>query len=537
MKKTRLSLSFAFIVSAMSLSACGTAHLSSQYAAVLRGLVQRAAREDEDAATRRRPARSSRAWTRRRRRRCRRATGRGVSRGEEGDPRMLMIGTTRPGGRRRGLHAAAVRPPVTSSSPRRGSGGDVVEQDRAAADARHRLVGVQPVVLRGVGPEHADHLRAIAGIAVAVVRPVDAVPEGLADRDPAVHGLARAQPGQVRKRDGGRSPTRRSRRCRPGRCDDRAARARRRNRSWPQSRSLSISTRLGMPAGERVEPGEVVGRGRERHARAIHTSAAPRPRSRARDAPARRAPRVTAPQPASIAISGITGSTWRTPMLVRDGMTTARNTAVASTGASARKRASASPRSSTSAKNPNAASAMTGSGVFTASAIRKNAGKPSWVSCPSRYEVERPGASWRAQPEQRRGTPLGAGRRCASSHRGRVPAVRPTEDRRAACRPARPAATATAGAATAKRYDAPHDSERAQHHQPALPEHAAARFRAAVPGSVARPPRPARTRAARAPRTWSRAASPSASPPGPRAPPSAAQSSAAAAAARAGRSP
>lgn len=32
MKKTRLSLSFAFVVSAMSLSACGTAHLSSQYA-------------------------------------------------------------------------------------------------------------------------------------------------------------------------------------------------------------------------------------------------------------------------------------------------------------------------------------------------------------------------------------------------------------------------------------------------------------------------------------------------------------------------
>ena len=33
MKKTRLSLTFAFVVSAMSLSACGTAHLSSQYAA------------------------------------------------------------------------------------------------------------------------------------------------------------------------------------------------------------------------------------------------------------------------------------------------------------------------------------------------------------------------------------------------------------------------------------------------------------------------------------------------------------------------
>jgi len=31
-KKTRLSLSFAFVVSAMSLSACGTQHLSSQYA-------------------------------------------------------------------------------------------------------------------------------------------------------------------------------------------------------------------------------------------------------------------------------------------------------------------------------------------------------------------------------------------------------------------------------------------------------------------------------------------------------------------------
>ena len=32
MKKTRLSLSFAFVVAALSLSACGTAHLSSQYA-------------------------------------------------------------------------------------------------------------------------------------------------------------------------------------------------------------------------------------------------------------------------------------------------------------------------------------------------------------------------------------------------------------------------------------------------------------------------------------------------------------------------
>jgi hypothetical protein len=31
-KKTRLSLSFAFVMAAMSLSACGTAHLSSQYA-------------------------------------------------------------------------------------------------------------------------------------------------------------------------------------------------------------------------------------------------------------------------------------------------------------------------------------------------------------------------------------------------------------------------------------------------------------------------------------------------------------------------
>ena len=33
MKKTRLSLTFAFVVSAMSLGGCGTAHLSSQYAA------------------------------------------------------------------------------------------------------------------------------------------------------------------------------------------------------------------------------------------------------------------------------------------------------------------------------------------------------------------------------------------------------------------------------------------------------------------------------------------------------------------------
>ena len=33
MKKLRLSLSFAFVVSAVSLSACGTAHLSNQYAA------------------------------------------------------------------------------------------------------------------------------------------------------------------------------------------------------------------------------------------------------------------------------------------------------------------------------------------------------------------------------------------------------------------------------------------------------------------------------------------------------------------------
>lgn len=32
MKKTRLSLTFAFVVSAMSLGGCGTAHLSSQYA-------------------------------------------------------------------------------------------------------------------------------------------------------------------------------------------------------------------------------------------------------------------------------------------------------------------------------------------------------------------------------------------------------------------------------------------------------------------------------------------------------------------------
>jgi hypothetical protein len=31
-KKTRLTLSFAFVVSAMSLSACGQAHLSNQYA-------------------------------------------------------------------------------------------------------------------------------------------------------------------------------------------------------------------------------------------------------------------------------------------------------------------------------------------------------------------------------------------------------------------------------------------------------------------------------------------------------------------------
>ena len=80
---------------------------------------------------------------------------------------------------------------------------------------------------------------------------------------------------------------------------------------------------FGMAAGERVEPGKVVGTGRERD-RERPERRRPRPRRARRRAGAPRATAATAPFPASAAISGNSGRTWRTPMLVRDGMTIAR---------------------------------------------------------------------------------------------------------------------------------------------------------------------------------------------------------------------
>jgi cytochrome c len=94
-KKTRLSLSFAFVMAAMSLSACGTAHLSNQYAmsyaawfnaqhAKAKPGAPEEARRIIESLDAQEAASVSKSYRR------------GVSRGGEEAPRLLTIGT-RPG--------------------------------------------------------------------------------------------------------------------------------------------------------------------------------------------------------------------------------------------------------------------------------------------------------------------------------------------------------------------------------------------------------------------------------------------------------
>ena len=94
MKKTRLSLSFAFVVAAMSLSACGTAHLSSQYAVSYAAWfnVQHAKAKPANPEEARRIIESMDAQEASA---VSKTYRKGVSRGEDA-PRLLTIGT-RPG--------------------------------------------------------------------------------------------------------------------------------------------------------------------------------------------------------------------------------------------------------------------------------------------------------------------------------------------------------------------------------------------------------------------------------------------------------
>ena len=96
MKKTRLSLTFAFVAAAMSLSACGAQHLSSQYAvsyaawfsaqhAKVKPANPEETRKIIESLDAQEAASVSKSYRR------------GVSRGGDEAPRLLTIGT-RPGG-------------------------------------------------------------------------------------------------------------------------------------------------------------------------------------------------------------------------------------------------------------------------------------------------------------------------------------------------------------------------------------------------------------------------------------------------------
>ena len=96
MTKTKLSLAFVSILSAMSLGACGTAHLSSQYAVsyaawfnVQHAKAKPASPEEARKIIESMDAQEAASVSKNYRR--------GVSRGEEA-PRLLTIGTGRQGG-------------------------------------------------------------------------------------------------------------------------------------------------------------------------------------------------------------------------------------------------------------------------------------------------------------------------------------------------------------------------------------------------------------------------------------------------------
>jgi hypothetical protein len=91
-KKTRLSLSFAFVVSAMSLGGCGTAHLSSQYAASYAAWfnAQHAKQKPANPEEARRIIESLDAQEAAS---VSKSYRRGVARGGEEAPRLLTIGT------------------------------------------------------------------------------------------------------------------------------------------------------------------------------------------------------------------------------------------------------------------------------------------------------------------------------------------------------------------------------------------------------------------------------------------------------------
>ena len=94
MKKSRLALTFAFVVSALSLGACGQAHLSSQYAVSYAAWfgAQHAKTKSTPEDTRR----VSESLDAQEAGAVSKSYRRAVSRGEE-TPRLLTIGT-RPGG-------------------------------------------------------------------------------------------------------------------------------------------------------------------------------------------------------------------------------------------------------------------------------------------------------------------------------------------------------------------------------------------------------------------------------------------------------
>ena len=95
MKKTRLSLSFAFVLAATCLGACGQAHLSSQYAVSyaawfgVQHAKAKASPEEQRRIIETLDSQEAGAVSKNYRR--------GVSRGEEA-PRLLTIGASRQGG-------------------------------------------------------------------------------------------------------------------------------------------------------------------------------------------------------------------------------------------------------------------------------------------------------------------------------------------------------------------------------------------------------------------------------------------------------
>jgi hypothetical protein len=133
---------------------------------------------------------------------------------------------------------------------------------------------------------------------------------------------------------------------------------------------------------------------------------------------------ASAPRPASTASSGNIGSTWRTPMLVRDGITIAMVTTIAITGASARKRDSAGPRPRRALTKPAAASAASGRGTLTGQRDREEGGEAVLRQLAEQIRRGPPGRLLSAEAERRQeraggGEPVGE-----QPARGAAPALR-----------------------------------------------------------------------------------------------------------------